>query len=359
MRILRVCAIAIFVSLVGPSVGLLALSPAQAQNVNIIVNGQQVSFDQPPIERGGRVFVPLRGVFERLGASVVYDNGTINATGNGRNIQLHIGSTSAIVNGQTTYLDVAPFLVGARTLVPLRFISESLGANVNWDGNSHTVTVAMAGQQYTPPPTAAPSNTVQLTNVNPPRNGSAQSLRPAISGGFSQPVDPNSVRITLDGRDVSSTSYVSANDFLFTPTFDLPTTQHTVRITGNSSSGVAFNRGWNFSSGTNTGGNYSVNNYLNNLNPAPNTTVGSNFTVYGTTIPNSAVHIAATGSALLGGIFQVTSGTYTADTNADGNGNFSQAISLNAVSGGAVTVRITSIAPGTGAAATATLNLKG
>jgi heme/copper-type cytochrome/quinol oxidase subunit 2 len=113
-----------------------------------------VTFDQPPIERSGRVFVPLRGVFERLGASVVYDRGVINATGNGRNIQLQIGSTTARVNGQTTNLDVAPFLVGARTLVPLRFISESLGANVNYDGNSRMVSVAMAAAPAPPRPTA-------------------------------------------------------------------------------------------------------------------------------------------------------------------------------------------------------------
>src|SRR5580700_2428677 len=100
----------------------MAIMPARAiAAVTIVVNGATVSFDQPPIERGGRVFVPLRGVFERLGASVVYDNGTINATGNGRNVQLKIGSTRAIVNGVTQQLDVAPFLVGARTLVPLRF----------------------------------------------------------------------------------------------------------------------------------------------------------------------------------------------------------------------------------------------
>src|SRR5579864_488099 len=90
--------------------------------VTITVNGQQIHFDQPPIERSGRVFVPLRGVFEKLGASVVYDNGLINATGNGRTISLRIGSTNATVNGQPETIDVAPFLIGSRTLVPLRFI---------------------------------------------------------------------------------------------------------------------------------------------------------------------------------------------------------------------------------------------
>jgi hypothetical protein len=107
----------------------------------VMVNGRLVSFDQPPVEQAGRVFVPLRGVFEQLGATVVYDNGLINATGNGRNISLHVGSTQATVNGQTQTLDVAPFVVGARTLVPLRFVAQALGAAVAWDQNSNTVRI--------------------------------------------------------------------------------------------------------------------------------------------------------------------------------------------------------------------------
>jgi plastocyanin len=163
MRILRVLAIAALVSFLSLSARLFPSEQAFAGDVRIIVNGQYVTFDQPPIERSGRVFVPLRGVFERLGASVVYDNGLINATGNGRNIQLHIGSTEATVNGQATTLDVAPFLVGARTLVPLRFISESLGASVNYDGNSQTVTVALGRVPVSPPPPTA--TVVEVLNI--------------------------------------------------------------------------------------------------------------------------------------------------------------------------------------------------
>src|SRR5262249_2519893 len=101
----------------------LPAAPGLAQSsVTVIVNGQTMSFDQPPIVRNGRVFVPLRGIFEQLGASVVYANGQINATGNNRTVSLTIGSTQATVNGQSQILDVAPFIVGSRTLVPLRFI---------------------------------------------------------------------------------------------------------------------------------------------------------------------------------------------------------------------------------------------
>lgn len=166
MRILRALTIVSLLSFLSPIVSLFPSAQVLADDVRIVVNGQSMTFDQPPIVRSGRVFVPLRGVFERLGASVVYDNGLINATGKGRNIQLHIGSTTATINGQPTSLDVAPFLVGARTLVPLRFISESLGANVNYDGNSRTVTVAMAAAPAPPPPTATVVSVVNIVASN-------------------------------------------------------------------------------------------------------------------------------------------------------------------------------------------------
>ncbi|MBV9055943.1 MAG: copper amine oxidase N-terminal domain-containing protein, partial [Candidatus Eremiobacteraeota bacterium] len=111
-----------------------ALPPGvRAQSVNVIVNGEPMSFAVAPIVRAGRVFVPLRGIFERLGASVVYSNGQINATATGRSISLSIGSTQATVDGQPQTIDVAPFIVGATTFVPLRFISQALGASVNWN----------------------------------------------------------------------------------------------------------------------------------------------------------------------------------------------------------------------------------
>ena len=128
--------------------------PAAAQ-VDVNVDGSPLDLQPPPIIQAGRVFVPLRGIFERLGASVVYDNGTINATGNGRDVSLHIGSTDATINGQPQTLDVAPFIVGASTFVPLRFVSEALGASVDWNESEHLVSISTAGgapppQQYAP-----------------------------------------------------------------------------------------------------------------------------------------------------------------------------------------------------------------
>jgi len=166
IMIRRLAAAAIAASLLGT----FSIAPAGAQSVAVVVNGAGVTFDQPPIERAGRVFVPLRGVFERLGASVVYANGDINAQGNGRSVHLHIGSTQAVVNGQTLTMDVAPFLIGARTLVPLRFVAQSLGAAVNWNQSNNTVYIQGNGQANganVPPANTGATNVINRLSPAP------------------------------------------------------------------------------------------------------------------------------------------------------------------------------------------------
>jgi hypothetical protein len=334
-----------------------AAQPVQAAPVTILVNGQQVQFDQPPVERSGRVFVPLRGVFERLGASVVYDNGVINASGNGRTISLRIGSNSATVNGSTEQLDVAPFLIGSRTLVPLRFISQALGASVDYNNGSRTVTVSMAGggnaSYNTNTGGGGNAATVALVDVAPGSGAVVEAKSPAVSGRFSEAMDPNSVRITLDGRDVSATTDISANDFLFSPQYPLRAEQHTVHVTGRAQSGARLDQSWSFVSGTSV-----VENYIRNVTPANGSTVGGSFNISGTTLPNSHVKIVVVPSAVFGGVFRVGTGTYQADTIADASGHFSQDVNVQTVGGGNVSVRIISTAPTTNAGATVDLNLK-
>jgi Copper amine oxidase N-terminal domain/WXXGXW repeat (2 copies) len=143
------------------SIGALAMfaltTLAANADVGVTVNGSAVDISPPPIVQAGRVFVPLRGVFEQLGASVVYSNGAINATGNGRDISLLIGSTQATVNGQTQIIDVAPFIVGESTYVPLRFISEALGDSVSWDDADSIAAIDTGGgpADYYSPGTAS------------------------------------------------------------------------------------------------------------------------------------------------------------------------------------------------------------
>jgi len=220
---------------------LVTAAPVAAQSVTIVVNGATMSFDQPPIERAGRVFVPLRGVFERLGASVVYANGQINATGNGRTISLQIGSTNATVNGQPVTIDVAPFLVGPRTLVPLRFIAQSLGATVNYNDSNRTVMISSSGGA--PPPGGI---LFHLAARYPAVASVVPTARPNISAQFSQPVNATSLRVFFDGRDVTPTAYVSGSGFRFTPQYAVPVGTHTVRVVGTTTAGTAFDRSWSF-----------------------------------------------------------------------------------------------------------------
>ncbi len=315
-------------------------APASAASVNVIVNGQQITFDQPPIERAGRVFVPLRGVFEHLGASVVYANGVINATGNGRNISLRIGSTQATVNGQTQNLDVAPFLVGARTLVPLRFVAQALGANVDWNNATSTVTITgSGGQANAAPSTPQPNRSFYLTNKRP--ETSTTTASPAIHAEFSEPVRRDTLRVTIDGNDVTNDVYANANGFDVTPRAPLTQGSHRVGVSGTTQAGASFSTGWSFTTGSASGTNA-----ISNISPAPNTTVGGSFTLKGHTLPNSHVHIVASGQAsAFGGLLQVGTGTFQTDTTADANGNFSANIATNATSGGQLRVLIQSTAP--------------
>jgi hypothetical protein len=140
-------------------------APVSAQYV-VTINGAPANVNPEPIERGGRVFVPLRGVFEQLGASVVYANGQINATGNGRTISLKIGSTEALIDGQAQTLEIAPFIENSSTYVPLRFISQALGATVNYESSNRMVSiVTAAAQAAAAAPTPLPALPVGTTII--------------------------------------------------------------------------------------------------------------------------------------------------------------------------------------------------
>lgn len=101
----------------------------------VTVNQQQLDFDVVPVIKNGRTLVPLRAIFERLGAVVTWDakSKTIKAEKDSTTVILKIGSTSALVNGKKVTLDVPAEISKGRTLVPIRFISESFGAQVSWN----------------------------------------------------------------------------------------------------------------------------------------------------------------------------------------------------------------------------------
>ena len=174
------------------ALGLLSLilgSSASAQGIAVQLDGRNLYFDQPPASVDGRLLVPLRGIFEALSADVLYDAGnrSIKATKGSTVVQLQLGSQAASINGRPVYLDVPAGTVGGRTMVPLRFVSEALGADVKWNGASRTVVINSVGDVAVgddlstlpsvsqPPLTAPAADAPQISRVV--HNG-AGALRP-------------------------------------------------------------------------------------------------------------------------------------------------------------------------------------
>lgn len=111
------------------------------------VNGQAVTLDVAPFIDKGRTFVPFRFIGESLGAQVGY---TTDASGRVNTVSYKLGSTSitlyfgkkeAVVNGRNVKLDVPPQIVQGRTVVPIRFVTEALGCQVEWDGEKQEILI--------------------------------------------------------------------------------------------------------------------------------------------------------------------------------------------------------------------------
>jgi hypothetical protein len=131
---------------------------AKAQEIQVTVNGDPVHFNGiRPRMIDGRVLVPLRGVLEKMGATVgwLQQSQTVVADKGQMDITLPIGSHTAQVNGRQVSLDVPAMVIAGSTMVPLRFVSEALGANVDWSNATETVAINLpdngGSERPTPP----------------------------------------------------------------------------------------------------------------------------------------------------------------------------------------------------------------
>ena len=114
--------------------------------ITITLNGKALpteNIDQPPIIENGRTLVPLRVIFEALGAEVTWEDATqtVGATRGDIKISLQIGSSEMKINDTVKTLDVPAKLLNSRTLVPVRAVAEAFGCKVGWDGVTNTVTI--------------------------------------------------------------------------------------------------------------------------------------------------------------------------------------------------------------------------
>lgn len=112
-------------------------------DILVKLNDNQLVFDQNPVIVDGRTLVPLRVIFESLGATVEWEDKTQTVTAIKDDIQivLQVNNSIMSVNQEEITLDVPPQIVGSRTLVPVRAISESFNCLVEWDGDISLVKI--------------------------------------------------------------------------------------------------------------------------------------------------------------------------------------------------------------------------
>ena len=111
--------------------------------VYVKFNGDILGFDEPPIIEDGSTLVPMRFLFEQMGADVEWDSETQTATAtlDNKAVTFSIDNVNARINNKPAKMDVPARLVNGKTMVPLRFLSENMGYDVDWDADSRTAIV--------------------------------------------------------------------------------------------------------------------------------------------------------------------------------------------------------------------------
>jgi len=118
-----------------------SLTASAQQPIRVLLDGEVLQFDVQPTTIDGRTMVPMRVIFEALGAEIEWNErtGAILAIRDDFFVRTVVGSRYIEVSGIGTRMDVAPITIDGRTLVPLRFVSEAFGADVYWDSNMRVI----------------------------------------------------------------------------------------------------------------------------------------------------------------------------------------------------------------------------
>ena len=144
------------------------LTQAEQTSISVYVNDNKVVFDQNPVIHGDITLVPLRGIFEKLGAKVDWEQATqaVKVMKEDKTITLKKGSKDAFTNNILQKLDTEPQLLNNRIMVPLRFISETLDAKVDWNGATRTINITQSNSTENNINSVANTNTSVTKNEN-------------------------------------------------------------------------------------------------------------------------------------------------------------------------------------------------
>ncbi|MEV5025079.1 stalk domain-containing protein [Paenibacillus sp. LPE1-1-1.1] len=116
---------------------------AVAKSFFVQLNDAYVPLNSEPVIINGTTFVPLRDVFEAVGAKVTYASGKITILKGGTKLELEVYRHRARINGTDKQMPAAPRYYQNKAVVPLRFATEALGANVSWNSAKDTIVIRM------------------------------------------------------------------------------------------------------------------------------------------------------------------------------------------------------------------------
>lgn len=137
--------VAIYIALFLLTTALLSVSYCDEANIKVLVDGNQVVFTdaQPMVNDDNRTIIPVRAVTEALGAEVGWDaeKQWVTVERDGTVLGLRIDQAEVDVNGETKTMDTKVTIHDSRTYVPVRFVSEFLGLEVEWDGDNRAVLI--------------------------------------------------------------------------------------------------------------------------------------------------------------------------------------------------------------------------
>jgi hypothetical protein len=113
-------------------------------SVNVKIDGALQTFEQPPVIMNEKTMVPMRKIFEALGATIKWDGSTqsVTATKGSTSILLQIDSAVAKIDNKYVQLEQAPAIINGSSMVPVRFVSEALKAKVEWNNDTRTISIS-------------------------------------------------------------------------------------------------------------------------------------------------------------------------------------------------------------------------
>lgn len=154
-----------------------SVSAASADEITVKIDNQKIDFDVAPQLINNRTMVPVRAIFEALGATVDWDDctQTVTSVKGNTTIRLTINSPVMFVNGSPVTLDSPACVFNGRTLVPVRAVSEAFGINVDWNNATNSILITTAnsnravggGQQIILPDTADMNNQCYPNTIIP------------------------------------------------------------------------------------------------------------------------------------------------------------------------------------------------